>query len=324
MRKTFKYRLYPTSAQRSKLKAALDACRLVYNQTLDIRKMAWDERQDSISLYDTNKLLTEWKRERDDLSNAFSQSLQDAQQRVDLAFKAFFRRVKANKKRIAKGLPVDPVGYPRFKSWLRYDSFTYKQAWVGFRLDDDRLYLSKIGKVKIKLHRPIMGAVKTLNIKRDRLGNWYAAFSCEVEPVRLSVNQRVVGVDVGLSKFAVRSDGFEIANPRFFKRDEKTLKKAARKYSRYPKGSAARRKYLRAYNHIWERIRNRRQDFAHKEARKLVNEFQIICLEKLQIQDMLTGNYHSMNRSIADVAWNRFAQYILSSTLYIWGLISHK
>ena len=124
MRKSFKYRLSPTKVQRTQLKATLEVCRQVYNETLALRQRAWQERQESLSLYDTHRILTGWKKDNPHLSKVFSQVLQNVQERVDLAFKAFFRRVKAG----------EEPGYPRFKGKGRYDSFTFKQAGFGFRL----------------------------------------------------------------------------------------------------------------------------------------------------------------------------------------------
>ena len=281
------------------MQKSLDACRRVYNQTLETRRNAWQERQESLSLYDTNKMLTQWKRDQPSLSDAFSQCLQEAQQRVDLAFQHFFRRVRNGEK----------PGYPRFKgNW--YKSFTYKQAWNGFSFTDDgRLYLSKIGDVKIKLHRSIKDQVKTLTVRRDRLGNWYACFSCEVESSPLPPSPKVVGVDVGLKHFATLSTGEHIPNPHFFRKDEKALAKAQRKLSQCAKGTPEHCKRKKVIQHIHQRIANRRKDFAHKLSRRLVNEFQIIAFEDLDIQSMKDGNWRSMNKSIGDAAWRQFADF---------------
>ena len=301
--KTFRYRLYPTKAQQTRLNKTLNCCRRVYNQALAVRKDAWDNRQESISLYDTHKLLTGWKTDQPELREANAQVLQNACLRVDLAFQAFFRRVKTG-----AGKP----GYPKFKSWRYYDSFTFPQGPPkgGFRLTDDgKLYLSKIGDVKIVLHRPLEGRPKTLTIKRDRLGKWYACFACETEPEPLPESPNVIGIDVGLTHFATLSTGEHIPNPRFFKQEEKALKKARSQRDKTPKGSARRKQLSRRVNHIEQRIANRRSDFAHKLSRQLVDKYQVIVFEDLDIQDMMNGNWRSMNRSIADVAWGRFIAF---------------
>jgi len=297
MRKAFKYRLFPTKAQRTKLNNTLEQCRWVYNETLAQRKQRYEANKETISLYDTNRLLTHWKVERPALKTVHSQVLQNAQERVDLAYKAFFRRVKAGEK----------PGFPRFKGYHRYHSFTFKQS--GFSLQDNgRLRLSKIGEVRIKLHRPIEGTIKTLTVKRDRLGNWYASFSVEVTPKTLRPTDKVVGIDLGLTTFATLSDGTAIKRQRWFKRDEKDLKRIQRKVSRLPKGSSERRKAVRALNHIYHRINNRRADFSHQESRKLVDTYQVLVFEDLDIADMQATGNKTINKGIADVAWRQFVQ----------------
>lgn len=283
------------------MQLSLDACRWVYNKTLEVRRDAWKEEGRSLSLYDTNKLLTKWKQEYPLLGQCFSQALQEAQQRVDLAFQGFFRRVKAGEK----------PGYPRFRGAGWYDSFTYKQSWVGFRLDGDRLYLSKVGDVRIKLHRPLKGKVKTLTIRRDSIGNWYACFSCEVEPEQLPPVPSVVGIDLGLTTFAVLSNGEKIQRERWMKRDAKDIARLQRKKERFPKGSPERRRVVRALQHAYQRQTNRRDNFAHQESRKLVNKYQFIVFENLNIQEMQQNGWKTINQGIADVAWGKFVQYTL-------------
>lgn len=150
--RAFKYRLQPSKSQRTKLIQTLELCRWVYNETLATRKNLWEQEKKSLSLFDTNKLLTFWKQEHPELKGVFSQVLQNVQERVDLAYKAFFRRLKAGEK----------AGYPRFRGYAWYDSFTFKQ--FGFELLDNGLFLSKVGTLKIILHRPIEGRIKTLTI----------------------------------------------------------------------------------------------------------------------------------------------------------------
>jgi putative transposase len=179
---TYKYRLKPTKAQRRQLAQTLEVCRWVYNETLATRKTAYEERGESIHLHDTQKLLPSWKKAHPELKQVHSQVLQDVQVRVDRAFRAFFRRVKAG----------DEPGYPRFKGPGWYDSFTYPQYGNGVGVDGDRVYLSKIGWLRFRRHRPIEGTVKTVTLRRDRCGNWYVCFACEVEPEPLPESDEVV------------------------------------------------------------------------------------------------------------------------------------
>jgi putative transposase len=295
--RAYRYRLYPTKAQEKLFEQTLDACRWVYNKTLEVRKAAWEERQESLNLYATNRLLTQWKKERLSLKVAFSQALQDAQERVDLGFKAFFRRVKSG----------ETPGYPRFRGRHRYDSWTYPQ--FGFSLDADhrRVNLSKIGAIKIVLHRPVEGQIKTLTIRRTTTGNWYACFSCEVELASQTCASQAVGVDVGLASFATLSTGEKIANPRFFRSDEKALARAQRRLAKAEKGTLLRVKRRQAVAQVHERIANRRHDFAHKIGRQLADCYGLVVFEDLNTTGMLAN--HCLAKSIADAAWNQLIQY---------------
>ena len=297
MRLTYKYRLFPTNAQRTSLERVLEICRWVYNDTLAVRKNAYEQEQKALGLYDTNKLLTEWKAEKPALKEVHSQVLQNVQERVELAFKAFFRRVKAG----------EEPGYPRFKSRGLYDSFTFKQS--GFKLVGDKLTLSKIGDVSIKLHRPICADIKTLTIQRDAIGNFHACFSCERDTQPLPTNHNVVGIDLGLTTFAYFSNDDKIERQRWMKIDAKDIARLQRKKEKFAKGSPERRKVVHALCHAYERAANRRNNFAHQESRKLVNEYQFIAFEKLDIQDMQSTGNKNITRGIADVAWGQFVQF---------------
>ena len=173
MRKTFKFRLRPSRAQATSMLRILEECRWVYNETLATRQHAWEERQESLGLYDTQALLPKWKKQRPSLKRAYSQVLQNVRVRVDLAFKAFFRRVKAGDEK---------VGYPRFRAYGRYDSFTYPQYPVGCKTDGDTLHLGQVGSVRFICHRPMVGVIKTVTVRRDGLGKGWVALSVETEP----------------------------------------------------------------------------------------------------------------------------------------------
>ena len=293
--KTFKYRLQHSKSQRTKLIRTLELCRWVFNETLATRKNSWEQEKKSLSLYDMNKLLTLWKQEHTELKNVHSQVLQNVQERVDLAFKAFFRRVKAG------GKP----GYPRFRGYGRYDSFTFKQS--GFELLDHCVRLSKIGILKMIQHRPIEGRIKTLTVQRDAVGNWYACFACEVEAETMPFNDLAIGVDVGLESFATLSSGKKVPNPHFFRQDEKELAKAQRKLSKAEKETPECAKRRKAVQHVHQRIANRRKDFAHQLSWKWVDRFGMIAFENLHILNMLQN--HCLAKSISDAAWNQLIVY---------------
>ena len=263
-----------------------------------MRKASWEQEQRNVSYYDTKKMLPIWKADKSELSNVYSQVLQNVTERVELAFQAFFRRLKAGE---------EEVGYPRFKGYGNYDSFTYTQT--GFKLTGDRLTLSKIGDVAIKLHRPICATVKTLTIQRDSVGNFYACFACEGEAVPLEPMHGVVGIDLGLTTFAYFSNGKKIKRQRWMKKDATDIARLQRKKEKLAKGSPERRKVIHALDHAHQRVANRRRNFAHQASRKLVNEYQFIAFENLDIKDMQSSGDKRYTRGIADVAWGQFVQF---------------
>jgi putative transposase len=304
-----KYRLFPTKRQAHLLEETLGTCRQVYNQTLAHRKEAWEQRQETLSLYETNARLTQWKRERPALSQVHSQVLQNAQERVELAYKAFFRRVKAGEK----------PGFPRFRGPGRYDSFTFKQS--GFAIQDSLLRVSKIGAIRVVLHRPLEGTMKTLTLRHTPSGKWYACFSVEVEPTPLPAVRSAVGVDVGLTSFATLSTGEQIANPRFFRSDEKALAQAQRQLSKAPKGTPERAQCRKVVAHIHERITNRRYDFCHQASRRLVNTYGVLAFEALQIPNMMQNSH--LTKFIADVAWGQFVRITTDKAACAGRLVAH-
>jgi len=295
MRKTFKYRIFPSNSQIATLNRTLNACRWLYNYFLEQRKTSWENKKKSISRYDQSNMLKTLKIEYPFLTGVFSQVLQNVSTRLDLAFRAFFRRIKSG----------DKPGYPRFRGKFRYDSFTYPQT--GFKLLKNVVRLSKIGGVKIKLHRPIEGTIKTCTVRRTPTGKWFVAFACEIEhkPVERPVNPSI-GIDMGLEHFATLSNGEQIKNPRFFRKEEAALKKAQRKLSAQKKASKARAKGRKVVARIHERISNKRHNFAHQLSCKLVNKYNTICVEDLSINDMKKENFRCINKSIGDAAWRMF------------------
>jgi putative transposase len=299
MRKTFQYRLYPTKEQRRLLDQQLEECRWLYNRLLEERRTAWEQRQESVRLYDQHALLPALKAERPTLSRVQSQVLQNVAVRIDLAFKAFFRRLKAGE--------AEP-GYPRFRGMGRYDSFTFPQVPVGCHLGAEakRLRVMNVGQVKVVLHRPLERTPKTATLRRSSTGKWYVSFSCEcAEPVPLPSTGQQVGLDVGLTVFAMPTQGDPIANPRFFRRDERALAGAQRRCSKTETGTPERAARRHVVARVYERIAWRRGDFAHQHSRRLVNACDLLAIEDLSVNRMVHN--HCLAKSIHDAAWTQFA-----------------
>ena len=320
-----KYRIFPTKGQSHQLDETLETCRLVYNSFVHWRTFEYETAEKSVGRYEQEAALTHWKhkvsdgkKEHPELSDVHAHLLQNVAHRVDLAFRAFFRRVKAG----------ETPGYPRLKGNGQYDSFCFKQWGNGIQFKNGNLWLSKIGEIKCKVHRPRLGTAKTCCLRRVN-GKWFACITCAVEPFALPVSEESVGIDVGLKTFAALSDGTFLENPRFFRTEEAALAKAGRKQATTKNRSPVRKKANKVLARIHERVRNRRHNFAHQTARRLVNQYGMIAIEKLAVKNTVKnmsrapapkpdveneGQYlpngasqkSGLNKSLLDAAWSQF------------------
>jgi len=291
-RRTFRYRLYPSKTQTKILDEQLEICRGLHNWLLLYAKDYYKDTGKTISYFTMQNLLPRLKADRPELSKAHSQVLQNIARRIRLGYENFFARRRAGLK----------AGLPRFKKYGRYKSVTYPQS--GFKIEGNRLLLSKIGAIRIRQHRDLQGQIKTLMVKRCPSGRWYACFSCIVDAQPREKPFEDVGIDVGLHSYAVLSDGTRIENPRLYRNEEKRLGLLQREMSRKDRGS---RNWVKAKTRVarlHEKIGNRRNDFLHKESRKIADAYETVYFEDLKIGNMVRN--HHLAKSISDAGWGRF------------------
>ncbi len=300
-RKTFRYRLYPTPAQADTLTWALERCRELYNAGLQERREAYRMCGVSVGYLHQQNQLPAIKGVRPEYKQIGSQVLQDVLRRLDKAFAAFFRRVK-------EGHPKP--GYPGFKGRYRYNSLTFTQA--GWKLNK-RLRLSGVGALKIKLHRPVEGAIKTVTIKRD-VDQWYVTFSCEaeIEPAPIQ-DKPAVGIDMGLEYYATLSDGTHIENPRHYRKAQDTIARRQRVMEQRRKGSGKCAKAGVLVRKAHRKVANQRRDMQHKVARRIVDTYGAVAVEDLNIAGMVQN--HSLAKSISDAAWGHFIAILTSKAV---------
>ena len=297
MRRSFRYRLYPTRQQERAMKQMLDTHRQLYNRALAERRDAWAQEQRRVRYGEQSARLKLDRLTDPSLAQTNFSSCQATLRRLDKTFHAFFRRVHRG----------EQAGYPRFKGQDRFRTVEFPSHGDGCKLDGNRVYFQHIGRVRIVLHRPSTGTIKTLAFTR-RANAWYVIVSCDLrdEPPA-KPDGPVVGIDVGLETFATFSTGEQIANPRFFRQDEQALAHAQRRMSKQANGTPERQYHQRIVRRIHARIANRRKDFAHKLSRRLVNEFGAIVFEDLNITRMIKN--HRLAKSIADAAWYQLVRY---------------
>jgi putative transposase len=284
---TYKFRLYPTRTQVRRLEETLETCRRLYNWMLD------DRIRNHTGFFEQKKKLSELRKGDKYLKAVHSQVLQDVVLRLDKAFQSYFAGLS---------------GFPRFKRKGKYNSFTYPQHGIGFRLRGNRIKLGMIGEVKVKIHREIQGEVKTATIIRD-VDQWFVALSIEEQQPQqpTTINNKVVGVDMGIRNRIVLSDGVLIEAPSFLSKAEERIKKLQKALPKKKNGSKRREKARMLLAKAWRKVRRQRDDFAHKTSNKLAREYGTIVFEDLNIRRMIKNN--SLASAIMDSCWYKLRQF---------------
>jgi putative transposase len=297
MKKTYKYRLLGNKQTFIKADEWLMLCQRLYNTALEQRISIYRQHKETISCYSQINQLPEVRSEFPEYQAVGSQVLQDVIERLDKAYKAFFRRVKN---------VGDKAGFPRFRSRDRYDSFTLKQS--GWKLDGKYLTIRNVGRFKLRLSRTIEGDIKTVSVRRE-VGKWYVCFSCDKVPERkLEPCTKDIGIDVGIKSFSVDSDEHREFNPAYFRHAEEQLRVRQRILSKRVKGSHGRKDARLLVAKAHEKVANRRNHFLHKVANHYITNYGVIYIEDLNIKGM--SKNHHLAKSIHDASWGKFFEML--------------
>ncbi len=289
MLKVVKIRLYPDVQQQQSLAQAFGSCRWLWNYCLNLMNQTYKETGKGLSGYEVKKTIPNLKKEHEWLSQTYSQCLQQVCLNLGVAFNNFFEK---------------RAQYPSFKSKHGKQSIQYPQ---NIKVNEKTLTVPKIGNIKAIIHRPIEGKIKTVTLSKNSSNQYFAAilFDDGKDKLEQQMEGSAIGVDVGLTHFAITSNGSKFDNPRFLTQHENNLKQKQQQLSRKQKGSNNQNKARIKVARVHCKITNCREDFLHKLSRRIVNENQVIVTENLNIKGMMKN--HCLAQAIAQVGWGMFS-----------------
>lgn len=301
----YKFRIYPTKNQEEKLYLTLNKCRFVYNWALERlnkqRKEKEEGKREYLNQNEIQKEFTQFKKQDSDLQKVYAKALFMEIYKLFSGLRSLARLKKNGKK----------VGRLKFRDRNRFNTFSYQQSGWKLRENGNKygiLHLSKIGDIKIRLHRKVEGIQKQVVISKRGL-KWYASICCdrEIEPVKRNKIKKV-GIDLGIEHFIVDTDGHYVDYPFYLKRAEEILKRRQRELSKKKKGSKNRDKARLRLASAFEKVNNRRKDFADKLSRYYVNNYSEIYIEDLNKKWLIEHSWKNLTKAMVDVAWGRFVK----------------
>ena len=298
--RAYKFRIYPDATRQAEIDERLVLAQQFYNKILEKSIASYQNVNTKVSMAQFNRFAKEIIQEDKKYLKLYAQTRCEIEYRLLKAYQNFFRRIKEGNKK---------AGFPRFRSRDRYKSITYPQDNGSFSIRKDRLRVSRIGTMKIELHRNIEETIKTLTIKRE--GKSYYAIFTTINDIKVPdvENTNPVGIDLGLDSFVAMSDGTKIEKPKFMRQKRKKIAKWQRIVARRKRGSKRRNNAKQRLQSAYTEAANQSDDYLHKLSTQLVNSgYTSFAVEDLHIQKMVKN--HRLAGSIQDASWNRFIQIL--------------
>ena len=288
MLQAIKVRLYPDQQQKQTLSQAFGNCRWLWNYCLNLMNQTYKETGKGLSGYAVKKQIPQLKKEHEWLKLTYSQCLQQVCLNLGVAFNNFFE---------------GRARYPRFKSKHHRQSIQFPQ---NVKVLEDAIKFPMLGEIVAKIHRPIKGKIKTVTVSMNCYDQYYASILTDDgrDQPEHSAPGKAIGIDLGLTHFAITSNGSKFDNPRWLSKHSLNLKRKQQRLSRRAKGGKNRHKSQKQVARVHNKISRCREDFHHKLSRRIVDENQVICVENLNVQGMVKNR--SLSKAISQVGWGSF------------------